>query len=64
MENCKVITKNGFLFLIMPNGDVIPSQTSLILKNDMDGEPGKSIVTITVIADTSFIKNHIKLQNT
>lgn len=61
-EKCKVITDKGFLLLTMPDGTVIPFQTNMILKNDYKNE-GISEITITVIADTKFIKNRIQFEN-
>ena len=59
---CKVVTDKGFLFLTMPDGTIIPGQTKMTLENEI-GSEDRSMVTITVQADTKFIKNRIEFLN-
>lgn len=61
---CKIVTKDKFMFLTTPEGEILPNQGEMTLKNNVDGIEGTSEVTVTLLADTRFIKNHITLHNT
>ena len=53
MKRCKIVIKDGFLLLTMPNGDIIPMQTDIKISQDMEN----STATLTVLVDVTNIKN-------
>ena len=53
MSRCKIVTKDGYLLLTMPNGDIIPFQTDIKISQDMEN----STATLTVQVDATNIKN-------
>ena len=53
MKRCKIVIKDGFLLLTMPNGDIIPMQTDIKISQDMEN----STATVTVHVDSTNIKN-------
>lgn len=49
---------NDYLQLFMPNGDIIPEQTNLIIENSV-GDRKQATVTVTLVADISKIAKPI-----
>jgi len=47
-KSCKVVKSNGYLQLSMPNGDLIPQQTGLVINNVMGANPKSDVVLISV----------------
>lgn len=54
IKKTKIKYHNGYLQVFMPNGDLIPCQTNLIIRNDATQE-GEVTVTVSFVADISQI---------
>lgn len=58
MSRAMVKYYNDYLQLFMPNGDIIPEQTNLIIEN-LVGDRKQATVTVTLVADISKITEPI-----
>lgn len=58
MSRAMVKYYNDYLQLFMPNGDIIPEQTNLIIENSV-GDRKQATVTVTLVADISKISEPI-----